>query len=1093
MFWLFQIIAVLFFAGEVAAQAYISALSPYQASALNSPTNGNVTMTSVTPSEWLTSDPGTLDLNGVIAAWSGGYKAITGTKLFLHGGGHSDSANNGTYVYDFSGTTAPTGWSVVAQSTVANIIVASQTYADGRPTAIHTYDGSVMANNGYLYRFGGSGYDGMGGGFAGNSAFKYNISTNTWTHLTDVPGGGPFYKQTFYDPASGKILITHGVSFLYVFFRTADDTYSTPHDSSIAPLSSDSTGCYDSSRSRGIHIGGNSPNLLYTINWSAETVTTASLSASGSTGILDTHGISCFYDSARDVYWIFGGRYDSAGWTNFYEMNASTFAVTAHALTGASIQVDTGNFMAGSWGRFVFLSSARAIGLVAHANSPAYIIKLPAASGGDTTPPSDPTALNATPISSSQINLSWTASTDDTAVTGYNVERCTGNACVNFIEVYTPATNSQSDTGRTSSTLYRYRVRAHDAAGNLSGYSSIAQATTSAGGSLPVGILIQDGPATPEQIALILPVTGTLAQTATATVRYKPSASGTWITGHPLYRIRPTLSEAPIIGSVPDAFAWPIIDLTPCTAYDVEVTATDDTNTSIQSITSTTRCLPTTAGAPNKTITAGSSQATIQTAINGLVAGDVLQFQNGTYNVASLSIARTGTIGSPIYIRGQSRAGVILHDNGRVLQIGNSSDIVIENLTITGSGTDGGVNSASVGIEFLDSGTISRLTVRNVTMTGVDRAVGSAGYVGPFTGSGFLIYDNTFTGNNLWAGDNCDASGNPSGPDGTPDIDQNCYWDDDGIEIGGLGNVAFNNTLTGFGDTFAYASTASGDTNTINIGIHFYRNEIRNGGDDGMTEADHAFRNNSFYDNRSHNTMTCLSLDPLYGGPFLYARNICINPGRQPFKWNSAQSGQFIYSNTIIDTTSRYATTAPSAESGWYNAGNGDQNSIGYRNNILVYRGSGSQTIRLDNGGYNPVDWSYNSWYPNLIFQFKANGYANLAAAQAGVSTTTPVFSGLTKPFISDNITVSNPWTTTITLGSDYHTEVTATYLPTLSGGDAAKNSGIAIDNITDGFSGASPDRGAVIAGRAAVQYGDRSSVIPPPPTGVSIARRRIM
>jgi hypothetical protein len=253
----------------------------------------------------------------------------------------------------------------------------------------------------------------------------------------------------------------------------------------MAPSTSDASNCYDTSRSRGINIGG-STNILYTINWSAETVTTTALSPSGSTAILSTGGLSCFYDSARDSYWIFGGKYDSAGWQNIYEMNASTFAVTAHALTGTAIVVDSSTPMAGSWGRNVFLSAYRAIGIVAKHDQPASIIRLPAASGGDTTPPSAPSGLAVATVSSSQINLSWTASTDDVAVTGYNVERCSGSGCVNFVEVFTPSGVSQNDTGLSASTLYRYRVRAHDAAGNLSSYSSIGETTTSAApGSLP--------------------------------------------------------------------------------------------------------------------------------------------------------------------------------------------------------------------------------------------------------------------------------------------------------------------------------------------------------------------------------------------------------------------------------------------------------------------------------------------------------------------------------------------------------------------------------------------------------------------------------
>lgn len=109
----------------------------------------------------------------------------------------------------------------------------------------------------------------------------------------------------------------------------------------------------------------------------------------------------------------------------------------------------------------------------------------------DTTPPSNPSSLTATAVSTTQINLTWTASTDNvggSGVTGYNVERCTGAGCSPTTEVYTPTTNSQNDTGRTASTTYGYRVRAHDGAGNLSGYSSssIVYATTQAAVISPI-------------------------------------------------------------------------------------------------------------------------------------------------------------------------------------------------------------------------------------------------------------------------------------------------------------------------------------------------------------------------------------------------------------------------------------------------------------------------------------------------------------------------------------------------------------------------------------------------------------------------------
>ena len=96
----------------------------------------------------------------------------------------------------------------------------------------------------------------------------------------------------------------------------------------------------------------------------------------------------------------------------------------------------------------------------------------------DTQAPTAPTGLTATAASQSQIDLSWTASTDNVALAGYRVERCQGAACTNFVQVATPTAASYSDAGLVAATTYRYRVRAEDTAGNLSGYSAIQSATT---------------------------------------------------------------------------------------------------------------------------------------------------------------------------------------------------------------------------------------------------------------------------------------------------------------------------------------------------------------------------------------------------------------------------------------------------------------------------------------------------------------------------------------------------------------------------------------------------------------------------------------
>jgi len=91
----------------------------------------------------------------------------------------------------------------------------------------------------------------------------------------------------------------------------------------------------------------------------------------------------------------------------------------------------------------------------------------------DTQSPTAPGNLTATAASSSQINLSWTASTDDIGVTGYEVYR-------NSTKVATVTTTSFGDTGLAASTTYSYFVKARDAVGNLSAASNTASATTQA-------------------------------------------------------------------------------------------------------------------------------------------------------------------------------------------------------------------------------------------------------------------------------------------------------------------------------------------------------------------------------------------------------------------------------------------------------------------------------------------------------------------------------------------------------------------------------------------------------------------------------------
>lgn len=129
----------------------------------------------------------------------------------------------------------------------------------------------------------------------------------------------------------------------------------------------------------------------------------------------------------------------------------------------------------------------------------------PAATGTTLTPdteaPSVPQNVTATSSSSSSATVTWSASTDNVAVTGYEVYR-------DGVKVGTTATTSYTDTGLAASTSYSYTVKAYDAAGNLSAFSAAALATTAAGNN--VTIYYKQGYSTPY-------------------IHYRP-AGGTWTT-----------------------------------------------------------------------------------------------------------------------------------------------------------------------------------------------------------------------------------------------------------------------------------------------------------------------------------------------------------------------------------------------------------------------------------------------------------------------------------------------------------------------------------------------------------------------------------
>lgn len=105
-----------------------------------------------------------------------------------------------------------------------------------------------------------------------------------------------------------------------------------------------------------------------------------------------------------------------------------------------------------------------------------YTINLGSA-GPDTQAPTAPTSLAASNVAQTTLSLSWSASTDNVGVTGYEVFQ--GSSSLGTV-----TGTSANITGLSPATAYSFKVRAFDAAGNNSGYSNTVNVTTLSNGTV---------------------------------------------------------------------------------------------------------------------------------------------------------------------------------------------------------------------------------------------------------------------------------------------------------------------------------------------------------------------------------------------------------------------------------------------------------------------------------------------------------------------------------------------------------------------------------------------------------------------------------
>jgi len=187
--------------------------------------------------------------------------------------------------------------------------------------------------------------------------------------------------------------------------------------------------------------------------------------------------------------------------------------------------------------------------LGAHAAVIAVKSSLPAA---DSTPPSVPAGLAAVAASSAQVNLTWSASTDNVAVTGYYVY-------LNDAPLTTTSATSFQHTGLAAGTTYNYRVSAFDAVPNHSAWTATPVSVTTPPLAPPPDITAPSIPAG---------LVATAASSTHVNLAWGAATDNVGVTGYRVYR-------AGALVATTAALSYADAGLAASTSYSYSVAAFD--------------------------------------------------------------------------------------------------------------------------------------------------------------------------------------------------------------------------------------------------------------------------------------------------------------------------------------------------------------------------------------------------------------------------------------------------------------------------------------------------------------------------------------
>ena len=311
------------------------------------------------------------------------------------------------------------------------------------------------------------------------------------------------------------------------------------------------------------------------------------------------------------------------------------------------------------------------------------------------------------------------------------------------------------------------------------------------------------------------------------------------------------------------------------------------------------------------------------------------------------------------------------------------------------------------------------------------------------------------------------------------------------VKVYGSGHVVAHNAIANFHDGVDVATYGNPDgsptprRDRMAVSIDFYGNDISNV-EDNCIEADGGAHNIRVFRNRCFNHgHRALSVQPMFGGPAYFIRNVVYHaPEGGAVKFTASSAGIVVYHNTFIAPVKPMLLAA---------------SNVHYRNNLILGRAETAETFAVEtNTNYSSSD--YNGFRPNDGAEFpfewstpplsmrasfpgapgalstqqqsqleaRARERRRFASLEAYSSATgQDRHSVLVDYDVFVRVTPPGPDPRTIYRPADFDFQ--------LRPGAAAVDAGVRLPGVNDGFSGRAPDLGAYERERPVPIYGPRT------------------